>query len=133
MMKVISMSQSHHTDVPLSIKIAVVVSLAQVIYLLVTTVLGVIASEDMGASLVIAAFYILIALALAVGSIALWQGRRFGQPLVLVWQLFALIIGVQSAVGGQLFWGIITATLSGIVVLATCAKTSIEYVTPKTR
>lgn len=125
------MIQLSTTDVPLSVKIAVAISLGQVLYLLVTTGLGVVASPEKGATLVIAAFYLLMTLFLAGGAIALFQGRRFGQPLVLVWQLFAFIIGVQSAVGGQLFFGLATAFLSGVVVLATCSKATVDFVTYK--
>lgn len=114
---------------PLSVKIAVAISLGQVIYLLATTGLGIIASADRGTALVIAAFYLVVTLALAVGAFALLQGRRFGQPLILVWQLFAFIIGIQTAVGGQLFIGAGTAVLSGMVILAVCAKSTVDYVT----
>lgn len=116
-------------DAPLSIKIAVAVSLGQVLYIFVTTGLGVVASADKESTPVIALFYILIAVALAGGAIALLRGRRFGQPLVLVWQLFAFIIGVQTAVGGQLYIGIGAAFMSGVAVLATCAKSTVDYVT----
>lgn len=127
------MVQLLKTDVPLSVKIAVAISLGQVFYLLVTTGLGAAVSPEKGATLIIAAFYLLITLFLVGGALALLKGRRFGQPLVLVWQLFAFIIGVRSVVGGQIFFGLAIAILSGVVVLASCSKATVDYVTHEAR
>lgn len=114
---------------PLSVKITLAISLGQVIYFLARTGLGIMDSADRGTTLVIAAFYLMVTLALAVGAYALLQGRRFGQPLVLVWQLFAFIIGIQTALGGQLLIGAGAVILSGVVILAVCAKSTVDYVT----
>lgn len=111
-------------------KILVGLSLLQALYLAVTALIGTVTSADIGTASVIASFYFIIALALAVGAIAVWKAQRFGQPLVLVWQLFAVIIGVQTALGGDYLLGLATVIISGAVIMMLFTRSTLGYLTP---
>lgn len=119
--------------VPVPVKILVGLSLLQALYLVVTALVGTFSSADIGGASVIASFYFIIALALAVGAVAVWKAQRFGQPLVLVWQLFAVIIGVQTALGGDYLVGLTTVVISGAVIMLLFTRSTLGYLAPSSR
>lgn len=121
---------SKASAIPGPVKILVGLSLLQALYLAVTALIGTFTSADIGTASVIASFYFIIALALAVGAIAVWKAQRFGQPLVLVWQLFAVIIGVQTALGGDYLLGLATVIISGAVIMLLFTRSTLGYLTP---
>ena len=116
------MASSSISALPVPVKILVGLSLLQALYLVVT-----------GGASVIASFYFIIALALAVGAVAVWRAQRFGQPLVLVWQLFAVIIGVQTTLGGDYPVGLATVSISGAVILLLFTRSTLEHLAPSSR
>ena len=124
------MAFSKASAIPGPVKILVGLSLLQALYLAVTALIGTVTSADIGTASVIASFYFIIALALAVGAIAVWKAQRFGQPLVLVWQLFAVIIGVQTALGGDYLLGLATVIISGAVIMLLFTRSTLGYLTP---
>lgn len=124
------MAFSKASAIPGPVKILVGLSLLQALYLAVTALIGTVTSADIGTASVIASFYFIIALALAVGVIAIWKAQRFGQPLVLVWQLFAVIIGVQTALGGDYLLGLATVIISGAVIMLLFTRSTLGYLTP---
>lgn len=124
------MAVSKASAIPGPVKILVGLSLLQALYLAVTALIGTFTSADIGTASVIASFYFIIALALAVGAIAVWKAQRFGQPLVLVWQLFAVIIGVQTALGGDYLLGLATVIISGAVIMLLFTRSTLGYLTP---
>lgn len=127
------MASSSVSALPVPVKILVGLSLLQALYLVVTALIGTFASADIGGSSVIASFYFIIALALAVGAVAVWRAQRFGQPLVLVWQLFAVIIGVQTTLGGDYLVGLATVGISGAVILLLFTRSTLEHLAPSPR
>lgn len=92
-------------------------STCQALYLIYSALSGILLSDQKGPAAVAASFYLILTLALAVGSWGLWAGHRFGHSLLLVWQLFALIIGVQTATAGFLVLGIASSLISGCQLL----------------
>lgn len=127
------MASSSVSAPPIPVKILVGLSLLQALYLVVTALIGTFASTDIGGASVIASFYFIIALALAVGAVAVWRAQRFGQPLVLVWQLFAVIIGVQTTLGGDYLVGLVTVGISGAVILLLFTRSTLEHLAPLSR
>lgn len=127
------MASSSVSALPVPVKILVGLSLLQALYLVITALIGAFASADIGGASVIASFYFIIALALAVGAVAVWRAQRFGQPLVLVWQLFAVIIGVQTTLGGDYLVGLATVGISGAVILLLFTRSTLEHLTPSSR
>lgn len=127
------MASSSVSALPVPVKILVGLSLLQALYLVVTALIGTFASADIGGASVIASFYFIIALALAVGAVAVWRAQRFGQPLVLVWQLFAVIIGVQTTLGGDYPVGLATVGISGAVILLLFTRSTLEHLAPSSR
>ncbi|WP_237199764.1 hypothetical protein [Rothia nasimurium] len=127
------MASSSVSALPIPVKILVGLSLLQALYLVVTALIGTFASADIGGASVIASFYFIIALALAVGAVAVWKAQRFGQPLVLVWQLFAVIIGVQTTLGGDYLVGLATVGISGAVILLLFTRPTLEHLAPSSR
>ncbi len=127
------MASSSVSALPIPVKILVGLSLLQALYLVVTALIGTFASTDIGGASVIASFYFIIALALAVGAVAVWRAQRFGQPLVLVWQLFAVIIGVQTTLGGDYLVGLVTVGVSGAVILLLFTRSTLEHLAPLSR
>ncbi|WP_237223066.1 hypothetical protein [Rothia nasimurium] len=127
------MASSSVSALPIPVKILVGLSLLQALYLVVTALIGTFASSDIGGASVIASFYFIIALALAVGAVAVWKAQRFGQPLVLVWQLFAVIIGVQTTLGGDYLVGLATVGISGAVILLLFTRSTLEHLAPSSR
>lgn len=127
------MASSSVSAPPIPVKILVGLSLLQALYLVVTALIGTFASTDIGGASVIASFYFIIALALAVGAAAVWRAQRFGQPLVLVWQLFAVIIGVQTTLGGDYLVGLVTVGISGAIILLLFTRSTLEHLAPLSR
>ena len=125
------MASSSISALPVPVKILVGLSLLQALYLVVTALIGTFASADIGGASVIASFYFIIALALAVGAVAVWRAQRFGQPLV--WQLFAVIIGVQTTLGGDYPVGLATVSISGAVILLLFTRSTLEHLAPSSR
>lgn len=114
---------------PISVKVLACICCVQIVYLVAVAVWGISASAQPGQATVIASFYFLVAAALGVGAGAVWRGQRFGQPLVLVWQLFAVIIGVQTALGGAILEGLVTLVLSATALLLLFSRSTLSHVT----
>ncbi|WP_421084609.1 hypothetical protein [Rothia nasimurium] len=112
---------------PTSVLIVAFIGALQMIYLVVVAIWGTIRADELGPATVLASFYFILAGALGLGLFALYQGKRFGQPLVLVWQLFAVIIGVQTALGGFYLMGISSTVLAGCAVLLLFSKDTMGY------
>lgn len=127
------MASSSALAVPRPVKILVGLSLSQALYLAFRALIGIITSTESGGAVVTASFYFIISLALGVGALAIWRAQRFGQTLVLVWQLFAVIIGIQTALGGDYLVGITAATIGGAVILLLFTRSTLEYLTPSSR
>lgn len=102
----------------------------QVIYLVITTLTGLWRAESSSAVAVSAAFYFLITAALGAGALALLQGKRFGFPLVLVWQLFAVILSVQLMLSGVYLLGGLSLAVSAMVVLLLFSRAVLEHIKP---
>lgn len=121
------MEQVSASRVPTAVKLASFLVTAQGLLLVAGSVLGVALSEDKRNSLVLASFYLLIAISLLVGAVAQWKRQRFSRALILVWQLFGVIIGVQVALGGALLQGIAAASVSGIVIILMFTKEVLRH------
>ncbi|WP_237188472.1 hypothetical protein [Rothia nasimurium] len=113
--------------VPVSVLVLALIGAVQITYILGDAILGILSSENLGVASVLASFYFILAGVLGIGLFAVYQGRRFGQPLVLVWELFAVIIGVQTALGGYFLMGIASTALAGACVLLLFTKETLLY------
>lgn len=112
---------------PHTVKLAVLLAGLEVALVALSAVIGIFASSDMGAALPIGLFFLLVAASLALGIVFLWKRRRAGRSLILVWQLFAVIIGVQTALGGAVAGGIVTAAVGGALILLLFAPSTATY------
>ncbi|MDO4252676.1 MAG: hypothetical protein Q4C74_05520 [Rothia sp. (in: high G+C Gram-positive bacteria)] len=68
-------------------------------------------------SLMLGGFFLLLALLLTLGINLLSRGKPSGRSILLVWQLFAIMLGVHNALAGQLLVGILVAVIAAIILL----------------
>lgn len=116
---------------PLTIKIILALTSLQVLYLLIDLLQGLLAAHQLGQASVIASFYLILALALGAGAAGLYQGKGYGRALVLVWELFAVIIGVQLALAGATFWGLVSLGVAATIILLLFSSSSLAYLFPE--
>lgn len=118
-------------SLPLTIKLILALTSLQILYLLIDVIQGLLVADQLGQASVIASFYLILALALGSGAAGLYQGKGYGRALVLVWELFAVIIGVQLALAGATFWGIASLALAAAVILLLFSRSSLAYLFPE--
>lgn len=112
---------------PVAVKAALVVAGGQALAVTVLAFMGLLASSDRSVSLPLFIFFLMVAASLLAGIFALAKKRPFGRSLVLVWQLFALIIGVQSALSGILIYGLVMAVTGGFTLLLLFSRSTLDY------
>lgn len=112
---------------PVAVKAALVVAGGQALAVTVLAFMGLLASSDRSVSLPLFIFFLMVAASLLAGIFALAKKRPFGRSLVLVWQLFALIIGVQSALSGFLIYGLVMAVTGGFTLLLLFSRSTLDY------
>lgn len=79
------------------------------------------------ATLILVFAFLLIAATIALGGKGLYHGRLFSRALILVWQIFAVIIGTQIAIGGQPMIGIPTIALAGGTIVLLFSSPVLTY------
>lgn len=112
---------------PAAVKAVLGVAGGQALAVLALAFMGLLASSDRSVSLPLFIFFLMVAASLLVGIFALAKKRPFGRSLVLVWQLFALIIGVQSALSGFLIYGLVMAVTGGFTLLLLFSRSTLDY------
>lgn len=71
-------------------------------------------------------FYIIVGLSLVFAVYGIFQAKRYARSLVIVWQLFAVIIGVQLAVIGY-YPALLAIACGGIVIVLMFSKTALLH------
>lgn len=106
---------------PGSIKVAAGVGFLEALAIAGYSVIMIIsagASETgMGRIIALAIFFLVIAAVIAFSACKLLAGKPSARSMLLVWQLFAVILGVQTGVGGQLFIGLLAVFLGGLAIM----------------
>lgn len=68
-------------------------------------------------TIMLSIFFLLIAIFIALAAHMLTQRKSSGRSLLLVWQLFLFVIGLQAFFGGQLLGGLIATVLALVVII----------------
>lgn len=102
---------------PAAVKLTVSLVVLEVLALLFFTVSGVMTANDLRGASVVGSFFLLIALSLVIGVVALWKHRPFSRALILVWQFFGVVIGVQTALSDAPLYGVPVVLLSGAIII----------------
>ncbi len=107
---------------PAPVKVILSLMALEVLAVLAIAVLMVVSAahtpgESVTSAILLAVAFVLIAGALAVAMAGMRKGRLFSRALTLIWQVFGVIIGTQTALGGQPGIGIPVVVVSGAVLL----------------
>jgi len=82
------------------------------------------ASDSVGVSIFLVAFFAGVAWALVAATRALWSGRRGGRAPLVVWQIMQGLVGVSLLTSGPLW-----AVLGGVVLLLVAAAVLVALMT----
>lgn len=119
-----------HQSLHVAVRLTVGLVMLEVLALLIFTVSGVITANDLKGASVVGSFFLLVAISLAVGAVALWKRRPFSRALILVWQFFGLVIGVQAALSGAPLYGVPAVVLSGFIIMVTFTQPVLRHTRP---
>lgn len=104
-------------SLPAAVKLTVSLVALEVLALLFFTVSGVMTADDVRGASVVGSFFLLVAVSLGIGVVALWKHRPFSRALILVWQFFGVVIGAQTALSGAPLYGVSAVLLSGAIII----------------
>lgn len=107
---------------PTPVKVILSLMAVEVLAVLSIAVLMVVSAantpgESVGSAALLAVAFVLIAGALIIAMAGMRKGRLFSRALTLIWQVFGVIIGTQTALGGQPAIGIPVVIVSGAILL----------------
>lgn len=71
----------------------------------------------LGNVIMLALFFVAVAAVLGVSARNLGRGKSSARSMILVWQLFLVIIGVQILLGGQPLLGVLGVVLGGAILV----------------
>lgn len=102
--------------------LATLESLLIAVYAILLLVVSVNSSLGVASIAMLAIFFLLVAGIIGFSAVKLLQGKSFGRSMLLVWQLFFVILGVQTIWGGQLLAGILATVLGGAILVLLFTK-----------
>lgn len=116
---------------PAPLKAVTAILLLEILALLFMAVLLVIVAMQSGqmsvyASYAFGLFYLIVALSLVIALNGVINKKRFARSLAVVWQLFALIIGIQVSLSGAGL-GLAAALAGGAVLLLLFTRPALEH------
>lgn len=71
-------------------------------------------------------FYMIVAISLLIAANAVVNKKRFGRSLAVVWQLFAVILGLQMFFAGSAL-GLVATVAGGLVLILLFTKPSLSH------
>ncbi|MDO4917530.1 MAG: hypothetical protein Q3974_07935 [Rothia sp. (in: high G+C Gram-positive bacteria)] len=120
------MNETPKATAPAPAKIAAALaaleSLLIAVYAILLLVASVHSSLGIASIAMLAIFFLLVAGIIGFSAVKLLQGKSFGRSMLLVWQLFFVILGVQTIWGGQLLAGILATVLGGAILILLFTK-----------
>lgn len=123
--------QAPKLQAPGAIKIAATIGFIETLMIVSYAVLMVLSAASNGGSVgmavALAAFFVLIAATIAFSGYRLLQGKPSGRSMLLIWQLFIVILGVQAMLGNQFFVGLCGTVLAGINIILLFASSVNAY------
>lgn len=116
---------------PISLKTVVAILSLEALFLVIWAGVLVVVAIQSGqlsvyASYAFGIFYLIVAASLFFAAHGIIEGKRFARSMAIVWQLFAVIIGIQMYFAGAAL-GLVATIAGGAVLIFLFARGSLNY------
>lgn len=102
--------------------LAALESLLIAVYAILLLVASIHSSLGLASIAMLAIFFLLVSGIIGFSAVKLLQGKTFGRSMLLVWQLFFVILGVQTIWDGQILIGVVATLLGGVILVLLFTK-----------